>query len=429
MELHNRLKTNNPETKAFGGNGPDENLPFLLRTTYDASINGILSLSAVRNDIHHSSDASNNTEQTEPPRPINDFMVVNANKACSQILKIELDEIIGKSLSDLSPYHVQSKFFELYVRVAEGGPPERAADFYESDYGIRNWYEVSAVNQGPDQLVVTFNNITDQKSIEVQTVKKQEQLNIAIQELRRSNENLQQFAFVASHDLQEPLRKIQSFGHILRRKYYNSIDADGQDLISRMESSAERMSILINDLLDYSRLSVRLQALKPESLNKIVQDVLVILEQSIIEKKAIIEVGSLGTVPGDSFQLIQLFQNLIANSLKFSRNDVFPRIQIASHEEDIHIDTLPGQFVSSDGYKKYCVISIEDNGIGFNQDQAENIFGTFQRLHGKSEYPGTGIGLAIVKKVVENHNGCLNAQGFPGRGSIFSIYLPVEDKV
>lgn len=427
MELHNKLGINNEKPETSGGHPSESDPMFLLRNIYDASLNGILSLSAVRKEVADSLSVSTNTDSITLPIPINDFIIVNANKSSSQIFKVDLEEMIGKNLLTIPTGNLQSKFFEMYLRVAEGGSPERAIDFYENDNGVRNWFEVCAVNQGPDQLVVTFNNITDQKANETQSIKKQEQLNIAIQELRRSNENLQQFAFVASHDLQEPLRKIQSFGQILRRKYSMSLDVEGQELIGRMESAAERMSILINDLLDYSRLSVQLQPLKLEGLNKIVQDVLVILEQSINEKKAIIEVGDLGAVPGDSFQLTQMFQNLIANSLKFSRSGVIPHVKITSHEEDIHIDTLPGQFVSSNGYKKYCVITIEDNGIGFNQNQAENIFGTFQRLHGKSEYPGTGIGLAIVKKVVENHNGCLNAQGFPSEGSKFSIYLPVEN--
>ena len=248
-------------------------------------------------------------------------------------------------------------------------------------------------------------------------------LEISNHALNLSNANLQQFAYVASHDLQEPLRKIQQFGSLLKLTYSGILGSEGADWLDRMDRAAVRMSVLIRDLLTYSRLTVPTEVFVDQPLNAIVTDVLSVLDVLIEEKKATIEVGELGTVPGEAQQLAQVFQNLLSNALKFARADEPPFIQIS--RQTISRAELPRQYQPLATHQYFCAIRVADNGIGFDAHQAERIFGTFQRLHGKSQYPGTGIGLAIVKKVVENHQGYVLAQSQPGEGATFTIYLPI----
>ncbi|GAA4470864.1 hypothetical protein GCM10023189_60310 [Nibrella saemangeumensis] len=259
-----------------------------------------------------------------------------------------------------------------------------------------------------------------QKRLE-ETVAALERSNYA---LNRSNENLQQFAYVASHDLQEPLRKIQSFGNLLKSSYATQLGTSGEELVTRMEVAAERMSYLIRDLLTFSRLTTSAQHQQQQDLNKIVADVLAMLEMVIQEKQAVIKVGELATVPGDATQLGQLIQNLLTNALKFTKPGVPPRIRVSCKR--VERTELPASFHAPDTQSyAYCMLQVSDNGIGFASNQAERIFGTFQRLHGKNEYPGTGIGLAIAKKVVENHRGYIEAESQPGEGATFRVYLPL----
>lgn len=248
-------------------------------------------------------------------------------------------------------------------------------------------------------------------------------LEISNNALNLSNENLQQFAYVASHDLQEPLRKIQQFGSLLKINYGNTLDEQGITWIERMELAAVRMSALIRDLLAYSRLTMPIEAFLEHPLNDIVAEVVSVLDVLIQEKKATVEIGDLGTVPGEAQQLAQVFQNLLTNALKFTKTDVPPIIQIS--RQTVSRADLPRPYQPLNTYQHFCAIQVTDNGIGFDAHQAERIFGTFQRLHGRNQYPGTGIGLAIVKKVVENHRGYVMAQSQVGQGATFTVYLPV----
>ncbi len=241
-------------------------------------------------------------------------------------------------------------------------------------------------------------------------------------DLQRSNDNLQLFASAASHDMQEPLRKIRSFGRLLRENYSSTLGDYGADMLKRMESAAERMSHLIQDLMAYSRLITHPKPFTKQALNPIVDGVLNVLDTVIQEKNARIEVTPLGTIQGDATQLAQLFQNLVSNALKFVSQSVTPEIKLRS--ESLHRSALPPAYLPPAGHEQFCVIRVEDNGIGFEQAQAERIFNAFHRLHGRNEYAGAGLGLAIVKRVVENHQGHIVAQSQPGQGTIFSVYLP-----
>ncbi len=258
--------------------------------------------------------------------------------------------------------------------------------------------------------------------LERQVEERTRQLEDSVQELKRSNQNLQQFAYIASHDLQEPLRKVQQFGDLLRNQYHSEL-GEGITYIERMQSAAHRMSTLIRDLLSYSRISTQRDNSRPVSLTAIVQIVLQSVDMLIQETNATIQVGNLPQLEGDPSQLEQLFQNLLSNALKFGKPGIAPQIQIRSSW--VAVANLPQEIKPHRAALAYHKIDVIDNGIGFEEKYLDRIFTVFQRLHGRSEYAGTGIGLAICEKVVANHGGGITARSQPGQGSTFSVYLPV----
>ncbi|GAB3174770.1 PAS domain S-box protein [Telluribacter humicola] len=248
--------------------------------------------------------------------------------------------------------------------------------------------------------------------------------------LLRSNENLQQFAYVASHDLQEPLRKIQQFGDLIQNRYGQAL-GDGAGYIVRMQASAGRMSTLIEDLLDYSRISNRRETSAVVPLGDVVSRVLSTLDWTIQETQAQMIVEPLPNILGDASQLNQLFQNLLSNALKFRRVDgttghsgrmEAPQIQVRAAQ--VLATDLPESVKPARAATTYHRIDVVDNGVGFDEKYVDRIFQVFQRLHGKSQYPGTGIGLAICEKVAANHGGAITATSKPGQGSVFSVYFP-----
>ena len=229
------------------------------------------------------------------------------------------------------------------------------------------------------------------------------------EELVRSNSELQQFAWVASHDLQEPLRKVQAFSERIRTKYADQLDEQGQDYLDRIVSASGRMQTLIVDLLAFSQVGRGELRNAAVDLGEVVKSVLSDLEIRIQETDATIDLQDLPTVRADPLQMRQLFQNLIGNGLKYRRDGVPPLIRISA--------TRPRGSGT-------CSIEIADNGIGFEQEYAERIFGIFQRLHGRSAYEGTGVGLAICRKICERHGGSIIARGRPGGGATFIVLLP-----
>ncbi|QJD79571.1 PAS domain-containing sensor histidine kinase [Spirosoma rhododendri] len=241
--------------------------------------------------------------------------------------------------------------------------------------------------------------------------------------LVRSNDNLQTFAYVASHDLQEPLRKIQQFGDLLKTRLGDSIGAEELGYLERMRVAAGRMSTLIRDLLSFSRISTQRNSDDTVSLRVLINNVLDVLDMAITNTGAQVQIDELPTVPGDTSQLGQLFQNLISNALKFRRPGVEPRIQIRSQR--INAVELPPSVRPIRRTAYYERIEVVDNGIGFEEKYLDRIFQVFQRLHGKSQYEGTGVGLAICEKVITNHGGAITASSQPGQGATFSVYLPV----
>ncbi len=265
--------------------------------------------------------------------------------------------------------------------------------------------------------------------LEEQVQNRTEELVLSNEELREanhllslSNSNLEMFAYVASHDLQEPLRKILSFGNILKDTYMNEL-GDGLEHLVRMQSAASRMSTLIRDLLMYSRVAAtQRESVEPVSLTDVVQTVLYDLELRIQETGATITVGSLPMLQGNCSQLEQLFQNLLSNALKFRQKTVSPVIQLSSRL--LPAAELPPRVIPTRLAEEYYQIDVADNGIGFDEKYLDRIFQVFQRLNGKSQYAGTGIGLAICDKVVANHGGAITASSQPNQGATFSLFFP-----
>ena len=245
-----------------------------------------------------------------------------------------------------------------------------------------------------------YMDITERKDIE-------EQLALQAEELTRSNSELEQFAYVASHDLQEPLRMVTSYVQLLADRYLDKLDKDADEFIDFAVDGAKRMQVLINDLLEYSRIATEGRAFEPVECDAIVDHAVANLEVAIEENGAEVSRDGLPTVMADTTQLTQLFQNLIGNAIKF-RGERSPRV---------HVSAQPRPDDS-------WVFSVRDNGIGIAPDHHERIFNVFQRLHGRGQYAGTGIGLAICKKIVERHHGSIWVESKPGKWTTFSLTIP-----
>jgi light-regulated signal transduction histidine kinase (bacteriophytochrome) len=273
------------------------------------------------------------------------------------------------------------------------------------------WDEAGAL-QG---YVFMAHDISEQKRAE-------EALKSYATRLERSNRELEDFAYVASHDLQEPLRKVQAFGDRLQSKYGESLNDEARDYVERMQNAAGRMQTLINDLLSFSRVATKAQPFVPVDLNEAVREVVSDLEMRIEQIDGHVLIGNLPTVDADPLQMRQLLQNLISNALKFHRADEAPVVRISSRRVDTAEGPSTDDALTSDLFQ----ILVEDNGIGFDTKYLDRIFTPFQRLHHRKEYEGTGIGLAICRKIVQRHGGDITAQSVPGEGTTFIITLPVR---
>ncbi|GAC1463098.1 MAG: hypothetical protein NVSMB9_00140 [Isosphaeraceae bacterium] len=238
--------------------------------------------------------------------------------------------------------------------------------------------------------------------------------------LERSNRELQDFASVASHDLQEPLRKVQAFSDRLSSRYGGTLDDQAHDYLERIQGAAKRMQTLINDLLTYARVTTKAQPFVPVDLTAAARDVVTDLEVRIEQVGGRVELGNLPTVDADPLQVRQLMQNLIGNALKYHRPEAPPLVRVLCGPPDVG-GASPGQEATDNGL---CRFQVEDNGIGFEEIYSERIFTIFQRLHGRNEYEGTGIGLAVCRKIAERHGGSISARSTLGQGSTFTVTLP-----
>jgi len=239
----------------------------------------------------------------------------------------------------------------------------------------------------------------------------------AIRELSRSNKELEDFAYVASHDLREPLRKIHKFGDLFFSRYGEGLDERGVDYLRRMQAASVRMQDMIDALLAYSRIATVPGRLEEVDLAEAAREALANLEVEMEKRGAVVSLGNLPVLTARRHQMIQLFQNLVHNAIKFSRPGVAPVVKI-------HSELLRRSGTGRDEVR--CALFVEDSGIGFDPRHAERAFVPFERLVGRSEYDGVGIGLAICKKIAEGHGGMIRAQSEPGRGSTFIVTLPVR---
>ena len=379
-----------------------------LQTVIDTSQTGIFLFSPVRNETDE----------------VVDFRFRVANRMLANYVGQEPEAVIGALGSQWVPDYKTNGLFDAYRETYLTGKPQRFDIHYDGS-GIDVWLDIMVTKTG-DEILVTFGDYTPLKKL-------QQQLEASVVELQRSNANLEQFAYVASHDLQEPLRKIQAFGDIIETEYGPIIGEQGADMIRRMQWAAARMQVLIKDVLAYSRVATKRDAIKPVDLHQLVANVVDDLETAIARQEAVLTIDPLPTVTGDAGQLRQLFQNLLSNALKFMKPRQTPGESGAPVQRKASISVTTQLILGrdagitippSDADRLFHLIEISDNGIGFEPYQAERIFHVFQRLHSRSDYQGTGIGLAIVKKVVENHSGHIQAVGRPGEGATFRILLP-----
>lgn len=262
--------------------------------------------------------------------------------------------------------------------------------------------------------------LADHCSGALERTRAQEELKMSAERLERSNRELQDFAYAASHDLQEPLNKVRAFGDRLQAVCRDILPQNAKDYLERMLSALLRMQTLINDLLVLSRVTAHAQPFKKADMNEVVRDVLSDLELLIEESKAQITVEELPTIDADRTQMRQLMQNLMSNALKFRNAEAIPIVKVSSRRFKERRSTR------SAPVGEICQFIVEDNGIGFEEEYAERIFGAFQRLHGRSQYDGSGIGLTVCRKIVERHSGSITAKSKLGEGSTFTVTLPVE---
>lgn len=368
----------------------------IVEAVLNSSTSGILAKKAIRNKKGE----------------ITDFEYISVNNSAEKMLHLPLGSMKGKRLKKVFP-EMPAAQFRKYVEVVDEEKTQQFELFYDK---LNRWYEIVCVKM-MDGLVTTFTDITERKRAADLLALGYEELKSTTKKLERSNLDLLQFASVASHDLKEPLRKIQAFGNLLRDRVKDKLEESEHKYIDKMISSSNRMQTLVDDILTLSRLSNTEVPYSKTDLREIISRIADDLEITIREKNASIKTGTLpilNAVPG---QMHQLFQNLISNGLKFNESES-PMVSI---EEKSIPKALAEQLQISP--KDYHLIVVCDNGIGFEQKYAEKIFGIFQRLEGNA-YQGSGIGLAICKKIVDNHKGYIRANSTPGKGTSFQLLLP-----
>ncbi len=332
------------------------------------------------------------------------------------------EEMRGKTDFDFFPQELAAQFYLDEQRTIETGEPVINQEQYKNnprDPGSPKRWSISSKvlwrdHQG--QILGTVGvtrDIHEMKMAQEALHKSEEKLRLVAAQLERSNRELVDFAYVASHDLQEPLRKITVFGERLKEQNAN-LAPESVDCLNRMQKAAGRMQVLINDLLTFSRVTTKAQPFSAVNLAETVGGVLEDLEGRIEQVKGRVEVGALPVIDAEPLQMRQLLQNLIGNALKFRRPEVPPVVKV---EAEVILDPDSPE-------KKLCRLTVSDNGIGFDEKYLDRIFDAFQRLHTRNEYEGTGMGLAIVRKIVLYHDGDITAKSKPGEGSTFILTLP-----
>ena len=350
-------------------------------------------------------------------------IIVYSNSQFASMVNLPLSKVIGLSVYNFISPSFKQHFSLLFDR---GWKEDCKGEIGLIGNGKYTEFQLSFTSLELDEgvsLSIILTDLTEQKESQRQLKlnnKKLEEINYA---LEVSNHDLQQFASVASHDLQEPLRKIQIYSNLINQKHAAELSTAANAYLQKIVSSSERMRILIHDILSFSRLSDKANKYELTDLKLLAKELLNDFELLIEEKKAAITIDDLPKIEVNPGQLRQVLQNIISNALKFSRPDVPPVIHIWGKRvcENAH-DSVP----NTTG--PYTCIHIKDNGIGFNEKYMSNVFTLFKRLHTKDKYEGTGIGLAITKRIIEKHNGQIIAKSTEGKGSEFIIVLPVKQQ-
>ena len=342
-----------------------------------------------------------------------DARTIMANDAAVKYIGLGREEFLSLSAVEMDPNIFESDYGKTCLVTLQTGEPSLSQYYIEK---TGRWQELTISKMDDDHLIHIFTDVTPIKNAQLQ-------LEHMIEELKHSNTNLEEFAYAASHDLKEPIRKIQVFSDRLKNSLKDKLGAEEQSFFQRMELASNRMNTLIDDLLEYSSVSKGAVLEDDIDLSKVLVTVLEDLDMEIEQKKARIAASTLPVIRGNQRQVQQLFQNLLSNALKYSRQGLDPLVTINAVElsaNDPLLSRLPHK--RSTGY---YLIQVEDNGIGFAREDSERIFNVFTRLHGNSEYKGSGVGLSIVRKVVENHSGHIWAEAVPGGGATFKMLFPV----
>ena len=328
-----------------------------------------------------------------------------------------------KITEDLYEKHIEPEDYQKGIMLRQQARTETKSDYswqyrITSATGEHKWLETYGhlSRDWDGKLLGTFGITRDITRLKLY----EHSLESKIRELNRSNLELEEFAYVASHDMQEPLRKLITFSERLTAKFSDALQDEGKLYLSRMVAATNNMRLLIDNLLDFSRIARTGEAFERTDLNEVLQRSMADLEVSIEETKANIESDSLPVIEAQAPQMKQLFTNILSNAIKFRTSGVPPQITIQCER----IPAREAEKMSLERENKYFKIEIKDNGIGFEPEYAQRIFQIFQRLHGKAEYPGSGIGLAICKKIVDYHNGLIYAKGQLNDGAVITIILP-----
>jgi PAS domain S-box-containing protein len=343
-----------------------------------------------------------------------DGLIVYTNNYFLELLDLPYEGVIGNSFVEFIHPDSKEKFKEL-LNIGLSSKIKGEINLLIGNKTIPVYISLTSLFPTVKTVGIIITDLTEKK-------KEEEILKGKNAELVKLNSELQAFAYIISHDLQGPLRKIQVFISRIIEKEVSSLSEKGRDYLNRVQNSASSMQKLIQELLNYSRTNAKDSIFEETELQEIIDSVQEDLKEELQEKHAILEVSELNRINIIPFQFHQLLYNLISNSLKFSKSTQSPHIRIKS--EIAKGDAFSNVSLSSQ--KSYCHIAVSDNGIGFSPDYNEKIFVLFYRLHDQAEYIGTGIGLATVKKIVENHGGIITANSVLGQGTTFDIYIPVS---